>query len=129
MGAFEYIENEAVKLIEVPFYQHTEAGLPLKLKDMSIYLLNEDDFGIQPAEFDPAKHEHSIPKFEMARVFLLVCAATGDKLGFTEDDRSDAVYAIYEKAWQRCLAIESAPELLLGLTKIGKDCGFRQIIH
>jgi hypothetical protein len=120
----EMTEQDRVKKITVAQYKHHEAGLDLVLKNMSLYLLNEEDFGINPDQFDPERHEHAIPKYEMARIYLLVCALTGDALGFTPDDRDDPVYHIYEKAYQRCLELETEPELLRRLDQIAQTCGF-----
>lgn len=122
----EISEHEHVKKIQVREYRHHEGGLDLILKQMSLYLLNEDDFGITPEQFDPSKHEHSIPKYEMARIYLLVCALTRDDLGFSPEDRDDPVFHIYEKAYQRCLALESDPELLKRLELVARTCGFQK---
>ena len=124
LNSFEQTEQERVKKITVPEYRHHEAGLDLLLKQMSLYLLNEEDFGISPDEFDPELHEHSIPKYEMARIYLLVCALTGDNLSFTPEDRDDPVYHIYEKAYHRCLELESDPELIRRLLVIAQSSGF-----
>ena len=117
-------ETDSVKKIRVNEYRHHEAGLDLVLKQMNLYLLNEDDFAINPDQFDPEEHEHSIPKYEMARIYLLVCALTQDNLGFNPDDRDDPVYHIYEKAYQRCLELETDPELIRRLNVIAQSCGF-----
>jgi hypothetical protein len=117
-------EQDRVKKITIDQYKHHEAGLDLVLKNMTLYLLNEEDFGINPEQFDPELHEHSIPKYEMARIYLLVAALTGDALGFTPEDRDDPVYHIYEKAYHRCLVLESDPELLRRLDLIAQSCGF-----
>jgi len=117
-------EQGRVKKIRVKEYPHHEAGLDLVLKQMSLYLLNEEDFGINPDQFDPGLHEHSIPKYEMARIYLLVAALTKDDLGFTPEDRDDPVYHIYEKAYHRCLELEDDPELLKRLAQIAQTCGF-----
>jgi hypothetical protein len=117
-------EQDRVKKITVNHYKHHEAGLDLVLKNLTLYLLNEEDFGINPEQFDPELHEHSIPKYEMARIYLLVAALTGDDLGFTPDDRDDPVYHIYEKAYHRCLVLENEPELLRRLDQIAQTCGF-----
>lgn len=117
--------DERVKTILVDQYEHSEAGLKLKLKEMAIYLLNEDDFDISPKDFSPELHEHAIPKFEMARIYILVCAMTGDKLGFTAADRdSDPVYPIYESAYQKLVRTERDRSLFLGIAKVGQECGF-----
>lgn len=118
------LEQDRVKKITVDEFQHHEAGLDLVLKKMSLYLLNEEDFGINPDQFDPQVHEHSIPKYEMARIYLLVAALTQDDLGFTPEDRDDPVYHIYEKAYHRCLELETDPELLGRLDRIAQTCGF-----
>jgi hypothetical protein len=117
-------EQGHVKKIIINHFKHHEAGLDLVLKNMTLYLLNEDDFGINPDQFDPALHEHSIPKYEMARIYLLVAALTEDELGFTSEDRDDPVYQIYEKAYHRCLELEDDPELLKRLARIAETCGF-----
>ena len=114
-----------VKPIIIDLYTHHEGGLNLKLKRMTVYLLNEAEFDISPAQFEPKLHEHSIPKFEMARVYLLVCALTNDELGFSPDDREDSAYQIYEKAYQRCLKLESDPELVRRLIRVALPCGFQ----
>lgn len=119
-------EQSHVKKITIKQFKHHEAGLDLVLKNMALYLLNEDDFGINPDQFDPALHEHSIPKYEMARIYLLVAALTKDTLGFTPEDREDPVYQIYEKAYHRCLELEDDPELLKRLARIAISCGFVQ---
>jgi hypothetical protein len=124
--SFDSSEQEHVKKISVSSYRHHEAGLDLNLKQMSLYLLNEKDFSILPEQFDPSVHEHSIPKYEMARIYLLVCALTRDDLGFTPEDRDDPVYHIYEKAYQRCLELESDPELLKRLALVAQTCGFHR---
>lgn len=118
------MESDHVKKISIEEYRHHEAGLDLVLKQMSLYLLNEDDFDLQPEHFDQDVHEHSIPKYEMARIYLLVCALTQDELGFTTDDRDDPVYQIYEKAYQRSMELETDPELRQRLTLIAQACGF-----
>ena len=117
-------EQERVKKIRVKEYPHHEAGLDLVLKQMSLYLLNEADFSINPEQFDPVRHEHSIPKYEMARIYLLVAALTQDELGFSVEDRDDPVFHIYEKAYLRCLELENDPELLKRLARIAQTCGF-----
>lgn len=124
MDSVEAAEHENVKKIVVDEYRHHEGGLNLVLRNMTLYLLNEADFGVSPEQFDPELHEHSIPKYEMARIYLLVCALTQDDLGFSPDDRDDPVYHIYEKAYQRCLELESDPELLRRLDLIAQSCGF-----
>ena len=117
-------DHEHVKKITVAEYRHHEAGLNLVLKQMNLYLLNEQDFGINPEQFDPLKHEHSIPKYEMARIYLLVCALTDDDLAFTPEDRDDPVYHIYEKAYHRCLELETDREIIKRLLKVAQTCGF-----
>ncbi|HYX31491.1 MAG TPA: hypothetical protein VE954_00165 [Oligoflexus sp.] len=124
MGSHDTPEQDHVKKIVVKAYKHHEAGLDLVLKNMSLYLLNEEDFGINPDQFDPEEHEHSIPKYEMARIYLLVCALTHDDLGFTPEDRDDPVFHIYEKAYHRCLEQATEPELLTRLDQIAQACGF-----
>lgn len=120
------ILSDRVKPINVARYEHTEAGLKLTLHDMKLYLLNENDFAISPDEFDPVKHEHSIPKFEMARIYILVCAMTGDSLGFAESDReTDPVYPIYEQAFQKLVRTETDKSLFLGIAKVGIAAGFK----
>jgi hypothetical protein len=124
MESHDAHEEDHVKKITINEYKHHEAGLDLILKNMTLYLLNEDDFGINPDQFDPESHEHSIPKYEMARIYLLVCALTGDAIGFTPEDLDDPVYHIYEKAYHRCLVLESDPELIRRLDQIAQTCGF-----
>ena len=118
-------DNERVKPIVVQQYEHSEAGLKIKLNDMALYLLNEDDFGIKPEDFRADVHEHAIPKSEMARIFILVCAITGDHLGFQPSDRdTDPVYPIYEKAYQKLVRSERDRSLFLGIARVGQECGF-----
>lgn len=117
--------EERVKTIIVDQYEHSEAGLKLKLKEMAIDLLNEDDFELSPKDFRSDLHEHAIPNFEMARIYILVCAMTGDKLGFTAADRDrDPVYPIYEEAYQKLVRTERDRSLFLGIAKVGQECGF-----
>ncbi len=123
-GWEEASEGEKVKQIQVPVFTHTEAGLSLCLREMNLYLLNPEDFSISAAEFDPNLHEHAIPKYEMARVYLLVCAITGDHLGFSEADRDDPVFAIYQDAFRRALAAEENPDLRQKLVRLGLQSGF-----
>ncbi len=123
-GWEESQETEKVKQIQVSLFAHTEAGLTLHLRDMHLYLLNPEDFGIAAADFDPNLHEHAIPKFEMARIYLLVCAITGDHLGFTEEDREDSVFAIYQDAFRRALAVEDNPDLRQRIVRLGLRSGF-----
>ena len=118
-------EQERVKKIVVDQFEHNEAGVRMQLHHLALYLLNEEDFGISPAEFRPERHEHAIPKYEMARIYLIVCATTGDQLGFSPDDSDDETYRIYERAYQRCLRYESDPSLLRKIHTIGAECGFR----
>jgi hypothetical protein len=118
--------GERVQKIIVDRYTHREAGLTLTLRQMALYLLNEDDFGIDPSQFDPEIHEHAIPKYEMARIYLLVCAVTQDSLGFCPEDRDDPVYAIYEKAYQRSRQHEEDSSLRAKLDKIAAACGFHR---
>ncbi len=121
----EELDNERVKAIVVNHYEHSEAGLKIKLNDMAIYLLNEADFDIKPEDFRPDLHEHAIPKFEMARIFILVCAMTGDDLGFKPSDRaSDPVYPIYESAYQKLVKSERDRSLYLGIARVGQKSGF-----
>ena len=118
-------DNERVREIILPFFNHVEAGLEMELRDMHIYLLNEEDFSIIPDDFDPEQHEHAIPRFEMARIYLLLCARTGGSLGFKPEDRdSDPAYPIYEEAYRRASKLESQKHILLALAKIGQECGF-----
>ncbi|MBC7660696.1 MAG: hypothetical protein H7249_13455 [Chitinophagaceae bacterium] len=118
-------DNERVKSLFVDQYEHLESGLKVKLREMELYLLNENDFGIKPEEFNPTKHEHAIPKFEMARIYILVCALTGDKLGFSPSDRgADPVYDIYERAYQKLVHTERDRSLFLGIARVGQDSGF-----
>ncbi|RZA13944.1 MAG: hypothetical protein EOP10_28875 [Proteobacteria bacterium] len=118
-------DNERVKPIIVDSYEHIESGLKLKLREMTLYLLNEDDFEITPAEFHAEKHEHAIPKFEMARIYILVCAMTGDKLGFSPSDRdTDGAYEIYERAYQKLVRTATDRSLFLGIARVGQDNGF-----
>lgn len=123
--SFETDDEERVKKIEVETFDHTEAGVKMRLKKMSLYLLNEEDFGISPSEFRPDRHEHAIPKFEMARIYLIVCAVTGDHLGFLQGDRGDPVYSIYERAYQRSLRLENDEALLKKIRRVGVECGFQ----
>ncbi|MCX6129708.1 MAG: hypothetical protein NTX25_11695 [Proteobacteria bacterium] len=116
--------GDRVKILVLDLYTHHEAGLDLKLKNMSIYLLNQADFGLSPAQFDPKLHEHSIPKFEMARIYLLVCALTHDELGFQPTDRDDSASQFYEMAYHRCLKLESDPERIKRVFRIAQPCGF-----
>lgn len=117
--------DERVTSIIVDHYEHTEAGLKLTLREMALYLLNEEDFALSPQDFKPELHEHAIPKFEWARIYILVCALTGDKLGFTAADRdSDPVYPIYERAYQKLVRTERDRSLFLGIAKVGQECGF-----
>lgn len=117
--------SERVKALEVPHYVHVEAGLPLKLRDMTVYLLNEEDFDLSANEFDPSTHEHAIPKFEMARVYILLCALTGETLGFQPSDRdTDPVYPIYEKAYRKLVRTETDRSLFLGIARVGHAAGF-----
>lgn len=121
----EDIFSDRVQPITVPVYVHTEAGLPLTLREMTLYLLDEKDFGISPEDFRPEAHEHAIPKFEMARVYILVCALTGDSLGFTPKDRNvDPVYDIYEKAYQKLVRTETDKTHFLGIARVGHASGF-----
>ena len=118
--------SDSVHPIQLVRYEHRESGLQLTLYDVTLYLLNEHDFGISPDEFDPLKHEYSIPKFEMARIYILVCALTGDSLGFKESDRdTDPVYPIYEKAFQKLVRTETDRSLFLGIAKVGMASGFK----
>lgn len=117
-------DSSRVKKIVVPLYTHHEAGLSLQLKDMSVYLTDEQDFGLEPGDFDLHRHEHALPKYEMARVYLLICALTGGDLGFGPDDRDDPIYHLYEKAYRRCLSLESDPDLLERLHSIAARSGF-----
>ncbi len=116
--------DEKVKEIVVPVYQHSEAGLPLTLRDMTLYLLNPEDFQLEPSAFVPGVHEHAIPKFEMARIYLLVCALTGGDLGFAAEDQTDPVFAIYERAFRRTVLLEKDPEIQRALVRLGLRCGF-----
>ncbi len=118
--------DERVERIRVPQYEHNEAGLKLTLKDMTLYLLNEADFGLAPQDFDAARHEHAVPKFEMARIYILVCALTGDSLGFSPADRQEdpQVFRIYEKAYQKLLKTETDRELILKIARLGQQSGF-----
>lgn len=121
----EEFQSERVKPLLVPYYEHLESGLRLKLREMTVYLLDEEDFGITAEEFNAAAHAHAIPKFEMARIYILVCALTGDKLGFSPADRdSDPVYPIYEKAYQRLVRTETDKALFLGIATVGHASGF-----
>ncbi|RZA27246.1 MAG: hypothetical protein EOP10_00810 [Proteobacteria bacterium] len=114
-----------VKPLIVPLYVHHEAGLSLTLRDMTIYLLDENDFKINSNEFDPTRHEHAIPKFEMARVYILVCALTGDDLGLrTADKETDPVYPIYEMAFQKLVRTETDKALFPGIARVGVSAGF-----
>lgn len=122
-------QQERVKRIVVPEYKHNESGLPLSFREMSLYLLNEEDFDIDARDFDPSRHEHAIPKFEMARIYLTVCALMGDRLGFTDADRDDPVYRIYALAYQRCLAFEKNPEIIYHIKKLGLASGFEDLPH
>jgi hypothetical protein len=122
---FTYEDNERVRKIIVDSFDHTESGVSMRLSPMSLYLLNEDDFAISPADFRPETHEHAIPKYEMARIYLILCARTGGALGFAPEDRADPVYAIYEGAYQRCLRYESDADLRRKLYGIGAACGFQ----
>lgn len=122
-------DAERVKKIRVKSFEHVEAGVKMRLKEMTLYLLNEDDFGINPEDFRPSVHEHSIPKYEMARIYLIVCAETGDHLGFSPDDRDDPVYQMYERAYQRLIHTEEDAELLKRVREIGEECGFRDEGH
>jgi hypothetical protein len=116
--------DERVKKITVDRYVHHEAGLTLELRPMSLYLLNEADFELDPRQFDPERHEHAIPKYEMARIYLLVCALTEDQLGFSPEDRDDPVYIMYEKAYQRCCQGEADPATRAKLDRVATACGF-----
>jgi hypothetical protein len=117
--------DERVKPIIVEQYEHLESGLKVKLRDATIYLTNEDDFDLDPKDFRPDTNEHAIPKFEMARIYILVCAMTGDKLGFNPFDRNvDPVYEIYERAYQKLVKTERDRSLFLGIAKVGQECGF-----
>ncbi len=120
------IFSDRVEAITVPIYEHTEAGVKLTLRDMTLYLLNEEDFGLSPEEFDPLRHEHSIPKFEMARIYILLCGMTGGDLGFRPEERdTDPVYPIYEKAFQKLVRTEVDRSLFLGIAKVGVTAGFK----
>lgn len=117
--------DERVKPIIVEQYEHLESGLKVKLRDVTIYLTNEADFDLDPKDFRPDTHEHAIPKFEMARIYILVCAMTGDRLGFNPFDRNvDPVYDIYERAYQKLVTTERDRSLFLGIAKVGQECGF-----
>ncbi len=116
---------DPVKTIVIDQYEHTESGLKLKLKEMAIDLLNEDDFELSPKDFRADLHEHAIPRFEMARIYILVCAMTGGKLGFSPADReTDPVYPIYEAAYRKLVSTERDRSLFLGIAKVGLECGF-----
>ncbi len=118
-------QDDRTKTIVVALYEHTESGIPLQLPEMALYLLNEEDFGISPEDFRPDVHEHAIPKYEMARIYLLTCALTGSKLGFSPTDRdSDPVYPIYERAYQKLVRLERDRSRFLGIARVGQECGF-----
>jgi hypothetical protein len=120
----EEYASEKVKEIHVPLFHHAESGLSLRLREMSLYLLNPEDFSLSSEEFDPAQHEHAIPKFEMARIYLMICALTGDHLGFSEDDREDPVFRIYQDAFRRALAVEEDADMRQRLVRVGLQSGF-----
>jgi hypothetical protein len=110
-----------VKPLTVPLYIHQEAGLKLTLREMTIHLLNEADFNLAAEEFDPTRHEHAIPTFEMARIYILVCALTGDDLKVSA---ADPVYSIYEQAFQRLVRTEVDKTLFPGIARVGVRAGF-----
>ena len=114
-----------VKPIVLTEYTHHEGGLDLKLKSMTVYLLNEAEFDLTAAQFDPKLHEHSIPTFERARIYLLICALTHERLDFLPSESADATYQIYEAAYQRCLRLETEPELIKRLIQVAQPCGFK----
>lgn len=114
-----------VKPMVLKEYTHRESGLDLKLKSMTVYLLNEAEFDLTATQFDPNLHEHSIPTFERARIYLLICALTSEKLDFLPSESADATYRIYEEAYQRCLKLETEPELVKRLIQIAQPCGFK----
>ena len=120
----EEFTQEKIKEILVPSYKHIESGMHLTLHDMKLYLLNQVDFAIDPRNFNPETHEHSIPKYEMARIYLMVCALTGGNLGFRPEERGDPIYEIYEQAFRRSIRAESDIGLRRKLVRVASQCGF-----